>query len=71
MVNGSVTVGVMRKYSVAQYETLDVTISVTDSAEPEESQEQITDRLFEQLKKDAVKICGDFFTMTQGPHKEM
>ena len=63
--DGTVTVGITRKYSVKQYETLDVTVSVTAASEPGEMQGDTTQRLFQQLKKDAVEICTDFFQMTQ------
>jgi hypothetical protein len=58
---GSVTVGITRKYNVAQYETMDVTVSVTDSTEPGESQADATKRIFDQLKKDAKEVCNHFF----------
>lgn len=59
--DGVVTVGITRKYNVAQYETLDVTISVTASSEPEESQKEATQRIYQQLKVDAKGICADFY----------
>jgi hypothetical protein len=63
--NGTVTVGITRKYNVAQYETLDVTVSVTASSEPGETQKEATQRIFEQLKEDSKGICSDFYQMAR------
>jgi hypothetical protein len=59
--DGSVTVGIIRKYSVAQYETLDVTVSVTANANPGEDQFDVTHRVYSRLKTDARKICEEMF----------
>lgn len=59
--DGTVTVGIVRKYNVAQYETLDVTVSVTANANPDETQRETTQRVYNRLKKDAQKICEEVY----------
>jgi len=59
LTNGEVTVSVTRKHSIRPYETLDIHISVTADAGPEEAQHDATMRIYEQLLKDVTKVSNE------------
>lgn len=63
--NGSVTVSVTRKHSVRQYETADVSISVTTETSPHETQSEATQRIYEQLKEDLVPMSQEILKMAK------
>lgn len=62
---GTVTVSVIRKHSVRQYETLDVQVSVTASANEGETQTEVTERIYRRLKPDIVKISDELLAMAK------
>jgi hypothetical protein len=62
---GSVTVSVIRKHSVRQYETLDVQVSITAETAPHETQSKATQRVYEQLKMDIVPISAEMLKMAK------
>lgn len=66
-----VTINIMRKYNPRQYESLDVSLTVT--AQPDhdeegflhENQEEVTARVYAQMKKDMIKMGNDVRKMVK------
>jgi hypothetical protein len=66
-----VTINIMRKYNPRQYESLDVSLTVTAQPDSDEegflyeTQEEVTARVFAQMKKDMVKMGNEVRKMVK------
>ena len=64
-VDGRASVAITRKYSVKQYETVDVHLSVETEMLDGETQSESIHRIYGQLRDDAKLICEEVRLLAQ------